>query len=205
LIIHSKKIIFIHIQKTGGNSVSAALGERTNSPDKHFSALELSKQCGMEIWNSYFKFAFVRNPWDRLVSWWSMIEASRPAYERGAEFNKFQTFIFSRSTTFQQFLHDCDQEISDSDGKKWIFRNQIDYLTDESGHLLVDFVGRFEHLQRDFQALTQKHFGEALTLPRANYSVHDHYSSYYDPPLKDKVASRFARDIEAFGYKFENA
>jgi Sulfotransferase family len=199
-------MIFIHIQRTGGDSISTALGEGTNSPDKHFSALELRKQCGLEIWNSYFKFAFVRNPWDRLISWWSMINACRAAYERGEALNKFQTFVLSRATTFDLFLDNCDQIIFDNDGTKSIYNNQIDYLVDDSGNFLVDFVGRFEHLQRDFSTVTQKCFGQALVLPPSNKKrTHNHhYSTYYNSILKDKIAARFARDIDAFGYAFEN-
>jgi len=69
--------IFVHVQKTGGNSVRTALGADIFDPYKHFFARELRDIHGEAIWESCFKFTFVRNPWDRLVSWWSMIDESR--------------------------------------------------------------------------------------------------------------------------------
>ena len=57
---------------------------------------------------------------------------SRSAAE-GHSLNKFHRFILAKATTFEEFLENCDEEIIDSDGRKWIYRNQIDYLTDASG------------------------------------------------------------------------
>jgi hypothetical protein len=72
MIIHARRLIFVHIQKTGGNAISTALGQNPDCPEKHFFARDLRELYCTDVWNAYFKFAFVRNPWDRLVSWWSM-------------------------------------------------------------------------------------------------------------------------------------
>ena len=69
VIIHSKRLIFVHIQKTGGNAIITALGESLNYPEKHLLASDLRQLYGADVWDSYFKFAFARNPWSRLVSW----------------------------------------------------------------------------------------------------------------------------------------
>jgi Sulfotransferase family len=202
MIIHSKRLIFVHVQKTGGNSIASALGEHPDCPEKHFLARDLRECYGINVWKDHFKFAFVRNPWDRLVSWWSMINGHRKIYDSGIPLNKFHSLVLSRSTTFEEFL-DCDEEIVDIDGPKWIYRNQIDYLTDISGRLIVDFVGRFESIQQDFEAVTKKALGQSYTLPHLNGSTHHHYSEYYNCSRAKKVEARFARDIAAFGYTFE--
>jgi chondroitin 4-sulfotransferase 11 len=202
VIIHSKRLIFVHIQKTGGNSVGSALNENADCAEKHFLARDLCERYGADVWEGYFKFAFVRNPWDRLVSWWSMMNAHREAYANGAAFNKFQSFVIPRATTFEAFLENCDEEIIDTDGGKWIYRDQLDYLTDASGRLIVDFVGRFERLQKNFELVTQRVLGKPLRLPQTNKSLHRHYSEYYSPALVEKVSLRFKRDIEMFGYVF---
>jgi Sulfotransferase family len=201
MILHSKRLIFVHIQKTGGNSIASALGGQPDCPEKHFLARDLRDCYGSNVWNDYFKFAFVRNPWDRLVSWWSMISDNREAYANGVRFNKFQSLVLSRGTTFQKFL-DCDEEILDADGPKWIYRNQIDYLTDTFGRSIVDFVGRFESIREDFDVVTQKMLSRSYTLPHLNRSTHLHYAEYYNPAMVEKVEARFARDIAAFGYTF---
>ena len=120
-------------------------------PRRQGAALELRSQCDPGQWRTYFKFAFVRNPWDRLVSWWAMINRNAALAAQGNQpLNGFQRFIIERARTFDEFLVKCDEEFHDVDGLKWIYRNQIDYLTDWSGVLLVDFVGRYETLERDF-------------------------------------------------------
>jgi hypothetical protein len=202
MISHVHKAIFIHIQKTGGSAVSAALGYVGQSPDKHFLAQEI-KGLHAEIWDKYFKFSFVRNPWDRLVSWWSMIDAVRPAYEASSSnVNNFMRFVLGKAKTFEEFLENCDQEIVDSDGRKWIYRNQIDYLTDAQGAYLVDFIGRFESLQKDFTKLSERLTGKAQALVHFNTSKHGPYTTYYTPALANKVGDRYARDLARFGYQF---
>ena len=202
MIIHARRLIFVHIQKTGGNAISTALGQNPDCPEKHFFARDLRELYCTDVWNAYFKFAFVRNPWDRLVSWWSMIDAHRAAFAGGKLLNKFQRFILERATTFEEFLENCDDEIVDTDGRKWIYRNQLDYLTDSSGRQMVDFVGRFETLQQDFDTIARKTNGGPVPLPHVNRSQHPHYSDYFTPALAEKVARRFERDINAFGYVF---
>lgn len=202
MISHDQRLIFVHIQKTGGNAICAALGQPPDCPEKHFLARDLRERYGAKTWDDYFKFGFVRNPWDRLVSWWSMMERNRAAGVPEARLNAFQRFILDRANTFEQFLENCDEEILDQDGPKWIYRNQLDYLVDSSGQLAVDFVGRFENLQQDFDFIARRAGGLPRALPRMNASQHRHYGSYYTPALAQKVADRFERDIQAFGYTF---
>jgi chondroitin 4-sulfotransferase 11 len=203
MIIPSKRLIFVHVQKTAGSSVRLAFGESPDPTEKHFLARELRSSCGAEVWNTYFKFAFVRNPWDRLVSWWSNINSHREAYERGLPLNNFQSFVLSRAFTFEEFLLNCDEEIIDTDGRKWIYRNQVDYLSGDDDQLIVDFVGRFETVDEDFALASRKAVGHELDLPRSNSSAHRHYSEYYSKAMEEYVAARYMRDIRAFGYVFE--
>lgn len=202
MIDDHRRLIFVHIQKTGGDAITAALGDASNRPEKHRSASELIDVYGRERWATYFKFAFVRNPWDRLVSWWSMIDAHRAAFEQGAPLNSFQRFVLSRARTFDEFLHNCDEEMLDHDGTKWIYRNQVDYLNGEQG-LLVDFVGRFERLNEDFDIAMARSHGARIALPHLNKSHHRHYSSYYSDETEQMVAERYQRDIDMFSYRFE--
>ncbi len=202
MIIHARRLIFVHVQKTGGNAISTALSQNPDCAEKHFFARDLRERYGTDVWNAYFKFAFVRNPWDRLVSWWSMVDARRAAFADGMPLNKFSRFVLERATTFEEFLENCDDEIVDADGRKWIYRNQLDYLTDSSGRQMVDFVGRFETLQQDFDTIARKTNGRPVPLPHVYRSQHPHYSEYFTPTLAEKVAHRFERDINAFGYVF---
>jgi Sulfotransferase family len=194
--------IFVHVQKTAGDSVRAALGGDTRDPRKHFTARELKAIYGAAIWTSCFKFSFVRNPWDRLVSWWSMIDGSRDYIDQARPPNAFFGYVLGRAKSFEDFLLRCDDEIVDSDGRKNIFRNQIDYLVDDTGTVLVDFVGRFERLQEDFDEISSRLGRATVKLPRTNASQHAIYTEYYTPATAEIVAKRYARDIAQFGYAF---
>ena len=202
MMFQEKGLIFVHIQKTGGDAVRAALSGQLNPPEKHFFAIELRDLYGADAWRSHYTFAFVRNPWDRLVSWWSMIDAMRADFARGAPLNQFQTFVLRNARTFEEFLENCDEEIVDSDGRKWIYRNQLDYVTDSSGRQIVDFVGRFETLAEDFRFVTMKVLGATIALPHLNAAPRRRYAAYFTPALAKKVEHRYARDIDAFGYRF---
>jgi hypothetical protein len=194
--------IFVHVQKTGGNSVRTALGGDIFDARKHFMARDLREIYGEAVWDYCFKFSFVRNPWDRLVSWWSMIDNARDYVDQAQPPNAFFGYVLKRTKNFEDFLLRCNDEIVDSDGRKNIFRNQIDYLIDEKGAIIVDFIGRFEHLQEDFDVIS-RHLGRApVELPRTNTSQHATYTEYYSPATAEMVAKRYAQDIKQFGYRF---
>lgn len=202
LVASAPPWIFIHIQRTGGNAVRAALGLEDNPPDKHFLARELRAACGEARWNSCFKFAFVRNPWARLVSWWSLIDNKRDDTGKEPAPNRFFGYVTAQAHSFEEFLANCTDEIVDNDGRKYIFRNQVDYLTNDNGRLIVDFVGRFERLQTDFDRVTTRLGLPHTELPTTNGSRHAHYTEYYTPAMAEKVRQLYFRDIKTFGYQF---
>ena len=205
LISRSRKLLFIHIQKTGGTSVAAAL--RAAIPDAtdifwtHDHARWARERLGEE-YDELFKFGFVRNPWERLVSWYTMITTAGPQH-LATHKNALWDHVFSQSATFEEFILRCTETIDDGLGRRSFVYNQLDYLTDDDSNLIVDFVGRYEHLERDVQRLTDLQGLGPIALPRLNTSPHEHYSEYYTPLTRDIVAERFARDIAAFGYTFE--
>ena len=193
--------LFVHIQKTGGGAVRSALGVERSDAHKHFLARELRQTYGEAVWASCFKFAFVRNPWDRLVSWWSMIDGARELSSATPR-NRFASYVLQRARNFEEFISCCTDEIVENDGRKHIFRNQIDYLVDSNGTVIVDFIGRFERLQAGFDEVTSRLGLPNALLPRVNVSRHAHYTSYYTPAMAEEVSRRYARDIERFGYGF---
>jgi S-methylmethionine-dependent homocysteine/selenocysteine methylase len=79
---------------------------------------------------------------------------------------------------------------------------QKEMVTDEQGHLIVDFIGRFENLEPDFQQICNK-LNIKASLPSLNTTVHKDYKSYYNDKTRQMVAEHFKADIEFFGYTFE--
>ena len=220
LISHEEpKFIFIHIQKTGGVSISNLLRRYipTTTPGRglrHISARRALKQ--VENPDDYFKFAFVRNPWDRLVSWYIMIDEARrgvadgtagPMRRRLIKKNNLFKYVLRCGPTFDEFVKNCTE-------KQWMGNcyysftfNQLRYLTDKNGEVLVDFIGRFENFEKDISHVFDMLGLEAskLEIPHENRSTHSHYSEMYTPETREIVRKRFRRDIEFFGYEFETA
>jgi hypothetical protein len=79
---------------------------------------------------------------------------------------------------------------------------QVDWIS-VNGRLAVDFVARLENINQDFQEIRAQIGLQPVNFPHANAKWHKHYSQYYDPATRDLVGQYYARDIEAFGYQFE--
>jgi chondroitin 4-sulfotransferase 11 len=194
------RCIFVHIQKTGGVSIEAVLRQHESGGGggwpvrqgrQHMFATELRTMVRPDQWQDYFKFAFVRNPWDRLVSWYHMcMQAPEP--------NAFAQHVKDNAPTFDAFL--TSTATTTGIAARTTF-NQLDYVADASGQPIVDFVGRYERLREDF-AVVRERLGLVQDLPHINRSAHAGYRSYYSDAMRDLVARRFARDIGFFGYEF---
>jgi hypothetical protein len=213
LISDERRFLFVHVQKTAGSSVRRALHE--TMPDlraflgTHDTALQARAALGDASFGAHFVAAFVRNPWDRLVSWYSMIVQAReraPWWRRawGARRGepRLWRYVYENSRSFEEFILRCTEEIDDVDGRKSFCRNQVDYLSDAEGRPIVSFVGRYESLEADAGRLFERLGRPGVRLPRVNASRHRHYSAYYSDALAEVVRERFARDVEAFGYEF---
>lgn len=206
----STKFLFIHIQKTGGTSLTQHLksaipdSEEGRSRQIHPRLSDLLKMD--PLLGGYFTAAFVRNPWDRLVSWYSEISqntAFLPWYQRifNRRYSRLRQSVLSRAGCFEEFIYSC-ADVTDHAGRTPLSYNQIDYLTNLSGELAVDFIGRFENFEESAAMLLRTLDLPELRVPHLNKSRHDGYRTYYNEDLKKIVQNRFRKDIEEFGYTF---
>jgi len=204
-----KPFIFVHIPKCAGTSIETALmpfatphddwkqlsdAERLRFwlPGKH--GLQHSKLRHFEKdfdLKEYFKFAFVRNPWDRAISQLEYLRNTAKAAMFANKTIKEQLRILctTKATIWAQDLSAC----------------QADYLVDKAEKSCMDFVGRFENLKGDFAEICRKlGFECRIELPHVFRSRRsDHYSKFYDRESIQWVRERFSRDIEMFKYEFE--
>jgi hypothetical protein len=189
MISHKHKFIFIHIIKTGGESVEKSFRGRKI----HKFAKNYKKKINGKDWDNYFKFAFVRNPWDKMVSQYFYIQKNT----NGLYEQSFEEFI----TAFK----DCSEnEYIERKGIKVKFNPiQLPWISDDDGNIMMDFIGRFENLQEVFNTVCYKIKIPHRKLPHENETNHEHYSEYYNDETKGIVAKKFEKDIEHFGYKFE--
>jgi Sulfotransferase family len=221
ILSHEHKFIYIKTYKTGSTSVEAALSgvcgpadviteaseqlrgvrqkpaqnfriehpEKPSRPERHYHpsvgyyehmpAWRVRAYCGEAIWNSYFKFSFERNPWDRQVSWYHYKTKSKSAGEK---------------PSFEAFNRD----------KRRAWVENWDLYTTE-GQLIVDFVGRYENLETDFdEVLSRIGLQGQISLPRTNVSKgrSGSYRDMYDAAGRALVADWYAPEIQRFGYEF---
>lgn len=211
-ISHDKKLIFIHIQRTGGTGIRQFLAGHIPDLQPFLGTHDhaaLAKDSLGAAWEQYWSFAFVRNPWERLVSWYSVISQQYPeppweALPPERRPNLMWQYVKRNAGTFEEFLYRCTEPIDDGDGRKSFVYNQWDYVTDAQDNLLVDFVGRFEYLEADLTAVCQRLAIDFSTYTPLNASRHPHYSTFYSPATRELVRERYARDIEFFGYTFDD-
>jgi hypothetical protein len=213
MVSHKYKCIFVQVPKTGSTSIRAILGKaisphlnlweikmlmerywlvRDGRKDRmlEFLYLTLPKEKrlerGREQFDSYFKFGFVRNPWDRVVSLYERKEALE--LHRKMSFEDFVDWIqYSSATCVHSSPH----------------RYQLDWFVDPNGTVLADFIGRFERLERDWKIVANK-LGVSENLPHSRPNPRErHYTEYYNSKTRAIIAQKFKVDIEHFGYQFE--
>lgn len=235
MIDHKHKVIFIHIPKNAGQSIESVFIEllglkwETRAPlllrpnDKleigpprlaHLKAKEYVKYnyISEELFNEYFKFTYVRNPWDRMISIYKYYR-----YNQRCGFKYYVMNIFRKKIWNE---------------KHWFVGPQSDFVYDENGNKLVDFIGRFENIQNDFYKICDYLSLTHLEIPHRNSSgkirpklsfsskmiffnylaslakikkipSHKKYQDYYDVETREYVSEIYNSDIENFGYKFE--
>lgn len=189
--------IFVHVPKTGGTSVARGVYGvwKSHYPLSRYAAFDA------ERYQRYFKFAFVRNPWDRLLSAYSHLSGSGqrlpPPEANWARAN------LSGFRDFEAFV----MALRDSGTKRRItsyvvFRPQLSWLTlPGSSKVEVDFLGRFEQISSDYAVVAER-LGVDSALPYTNKSRHPSYRDAYSNEMRDIAGEVYSADISTFGYQF---
>ena len=221
IVLHRYQAIYFQIPKVACSSIKHAFAKLLQFSDNEIEFIHLvdfpsvdKEHCNSAEYQRYLRFAFVRNPWDRLWSCYCSKIATRKRntgyrFKNGIHrsFSKYKSI--RAGMPFAEFVHavrDIPDEQSDLH-----FRSQHSFVTDHKGELLVDFIGHFEQLQNDFNRLCGKAGMPKQSLAHKNRrypkhcgdSFNRHYSHYYDDETVTIVADRFKTDIELFGYRFE--
>lgn len=150
--------------------------------------------------DSYFKFTFVRNPWDRIYSQYNYL--------------RYHLQHESSQCSFSDWLKKCSDAYEDPNGclfgrnRHYFLRhigNQLDWLI-VNEEIAIDFIGRYESLARDFRDLCRDRKWK-LDLPQVNGSKANKasYLDVYDDNGKNFVADLHSKDIEYFNYSFCNS
>lgn len=206
IICHQHRFVFAAIPKTGTHSVRQALRGHLSVDDLeqvglfvdkrfpfeelaairhgHITLEQIRPFLGEEAFTSYLKFAFVRNPFDRFVSYCAFMTRGDGAFLANPQAVMRHILFQARPT----------QHV--------LFHPQHTFVTDADGLLLTDAVGRVEEMQVSYDALCERIGIPSTTLGQVNSSRRGSYRDYYDQPLIDGVAELYRRDLELFGYEF---
>ena len=217
LVSHDPPFLFVHIDKAAGSNIQHALRPfmkvqgrsklrrllgllgplnragglyRQLEFSEHAPARRVEACLPPQVYAGLYKFAFVRNPWDRLVSRHAYL-LRKTEHSRSREVNELGGF--------DAYLR---WELSRA-GKKSGMRPQADYVEGADGLLIVDFIGYFERLTEDFAEVCRKIGAPASLPPPKTHAARADYRSLYTDETRDLVARAYARDIELFGYTFE--
>lgn len=190
--------LFIHVPKCAGTSMENV---EWNKGCGHDTLFDFKDKCDF---NYTFKWAFVRNPWERLLAF----------YDDSPESQERTSGSFAR---FVNELH-AVRELLDPDNFSWAHvrgttlgalenlerihvYSQFSMLSID-GELRLDFVGRFERLEEDWHAICKELHQQATTLAhhRPPRSFTKPYTDYYTAAMLDKVEEIYQRDAEEFGY-----
>ncbi|MEP3653650.1 MAG: sulfotransferase family 2 domain-containing protein [Litorimonas sp.] len=192
IISHKFRTVFIHVHRTGGTTIENLLsGSDRNAvihSNQHANATGSAVKL-LDKHGSYFAFGFVRNPWERLLSWYHLLNrgvSETPIDDTTRrKFHNFLTGLARRSQ------HDDSFHL-----------NQLDYFTDQTGRLRVDRIGRFENFAEDLEGIFRTIGCEFSDPPIFNVTFPKAYQSYYSTEAKDLVANACRDDISRFGYRF---
>jgi hypothetical protein len=219
MINFDKKFIFIHVPKAGGTSVEKMLFKKEHNLQhwfgfdekrqiflQHLTCRQIVdlKMLSEEQFDGYFKFAIVRNPWDRCLSEYiwriknsgNFVDAKvniEKFGRRNAKEIKHISFVdfLKKNFPWEEISFDCHM------------KPQVEYLLDDSGKPMVDFVGRLETLEKDSALIFNKIGIKHPATPHKNKTKHKPYWEYYDSETYELVAEIYKKDIEYFNYKFK--
>ena len=209
MISHKHKCIFIHIPRCGGSSIEDVIWpKRRTVADlwmgfvsryhnkyqtgglQHLFGKHIEVEVGHKVFSEYFKFSFVRNPWDRSVSQFHFMKR-RP---------DLREFIgLGLNDPFKKYL----DLIRKKTHVQW--EQQYRFITNTREELTVDFLGRFENYKQDVEFVLKKLGLSGKAIPHANPTSHRPYPEYYDKEAIEMVNFLYKRDIELFGYTFGSA
>ncbi len=204
IVSHSNKFIFFAVPKTGTHAVrellypymdeddweQQALFEQKRLPipalaqiqHGHLSVREIRPHLSDQQWREYFKFGFVRNPFDRFISVCFFLNRKNP------EFASHSLQWMKAALQRPQFR------------SRILARPQYVQLVDENGDVALDSVGRYENFQQSIDAIFTSLSLPANKLPIKNKSEHESFDSYYDDELLELVSAFYRKDLEVFNY-----
>lgn len=210
IVSRSQRVLFVHVQKTGGITIDTLLLERLPGaerieglPGGRHVTLEKATAAQPEV-ADFWTFGFVRNPWSRMWSWWSMVQrrgqaansGRNPALTERVARNKFWSGAYAELPDFEAFVMKGPERF----GRLGV--PQVDYL--RTTQRRADLIGRTESFDADLARVCER-IGVELppAVPHQNSGSTGDHRDHYTPAMRKRIGELFAADIREFGYEFE--
>ena len=206
IVSHTHRFIFFAVPRTGTHSTREVLRPHLSADDweqqfltgqhlspiseianlghGHITVKEIQRHIEHETFNAYYKFAVVRNPFDRFVSVCAFLNRDNP------EFHEQPLTWMKAALNRPRFL------------SRILVRPQIRQLLDDNDKIAMDYVGRYESLDESTEKIFTDIGLPAQHLGQHNASEHADYQQYYDDELRRMVGELYAGDLKAFGYEY---
>ena len=206
IVSHKHQFIFFAVPKTATHAIRQALREHIGPDDweqqvlfgkqflpipeiariqhGHISVRQVRPHLDPDVWQTYFKFGFVRNPFDRYVSTCFFLNRGKPEFATSARAFMKQALAVPR---FRQRV---------------LVKPQNLQLIDQDGAIALDVVGRYETLQQSYDEICERIGIPSTALERKNPSQHAAFTDYYDDEMRRIVADFYEEDLRLFGYDF---
>lgn len=211
ILLKEQKAIYFPVPKVACTSIKYALTDalKIKIPDRpdgiHMVKFRGVNKNKLSVYEEYFKFGFVRNPWDRLASCYFNRIKQEPItdfrYKEGVARGFIPYKKFYTGMSFKEFVK-AIATIPDNKSNPH-FKSQYTFLTNKKDELIVNYIGKFETLNKDWNYICKKIGIKNCKLGHKMKSGKSrNYKQYYDEETKAIVAKRFAKDIKMFNYKF---
>jgi len=180
MIVSENKLIFVHVIKTAGVSIETQFSKPTHD---HRTALQYKTELGDASYKDYFSFTITRNPWDKMVS-----QYFYNAFNWVPKGSSFKDYIkvFGEGKQITRFSP-----------------YHLPYISDENNKIIVDYIGRFEELEKTMRVVSKETGIPYQPLPHKNKTKRNRdYTQYYDDETREIIARLFKKEIELFDYEF---
>lgn len=192
MISHKNKFIFPRITKTASSSIIFVLKQKAGLKGRGHDSAKKLRNKHKKLFNSYFKFAFVRNPWDKVVSFYF--------YNTKRNWDRYP-FSSKTRPDFNKFIKNWYVKGSRRGFHPLSHSPCLDWVSDKNG-VIVDYIGRFENLQPDFDFVCDKIGIPSQILPKRNASSRADYKEYFNQESIDIIAKMYKKDIDYFNYDY---
>ena len=227
IVCHEHKFIFVHLKRTSGRAITTALAPYLSDEDivtpvhkasddgrpavegrncagigRHATALEIRERVGRKVWDSYFKFAMERNPWDKTLSRYF-------AYmkKEGKLYRNLYSALTRRKMPFEHWLRVRAWNGRLLGPRHYHLPNHFGCYTDENGELMIDFLARIENREEHLAEIGRRIGIPIETGVKVGTKVRADrgrpYTEWFREPWTQRLIERvFEKDLALLGYRF---